>query len=808
MRTILVAAVCAAALGAQDYFPLEKGNRWTYRMSDGQTMTTEVTGFEDVGGVRCAALETTLGPQKNVDYIAADAKGVKAYKISAGGQELVYAAPIVRVKLPYVQGDTWTASVEQGGVTISTAFESTGGEKITVPAGTFETIVVRGTISSSAGGQVVAKNWFAAGVGLVRQSMELPYGVLTADLTETNVKPRPAGPEHASPVGNTGGEPAQPTAGGEIRIPPTVGGAMPQPNSPQAAARTCTKCGEALGPQAKFCERCGTKAPPPAVVRPTACPKCGAALTPTAKFCAECGEKIEGVAPPPAAGPSGAQARAGERPGTPGPELERYRSEDGRLLLFRPKGWNVEAVEEEGVYRASVLEPEENAGVIFATFPVREDIKDSVVLAARLLEAFKGEFENFAIGELSSSPDRARTIANVSLTVEGKQATGHAYFFHTQRLGTMYLLLARRDLWEGLRPTLVAVAANFAYAPGGVEKVLAQGRELAERMPVAAAGASPAAILQDAGRRPGKQLPLREATLADGSMACAIPQGWSIEGQGLQYLIFDDPRARLRGLCSVWHTIIPGIQVPGGINSPYQPPPQTLALLIEAGSVGTGVEILGECPAEGVVPEATEVARQRKAQGFNVDVRLLHVRFTSKATGKRLRGLFTVDCSTQPMGVTWTAFASGGWAPEEEFDDLLPLYLRLLKTMRPNETWLGQTLARQNARQLQLNRNLQNSIAEARQASDDYLDSLRNASRSRDYQSWAQSQTTLGQGTWVAENEGGRVYETDSWGIQGSTGRVDSEAYNTTNFTGESPWGGNLERVDTRDEYERHVRGQ
>jgi hypothetical protein len=68
------------------------------------------------------------------------------------------------------------------------------------------------------------------------------------------------------------------------------------------------------------------------------------------------------------------------------------------------------------------------------------------------------------------------------------------------------------------------------------------------------------------------------------------------------------------------------------------------------------------------------------------------------------------------------------------------------------------------------------------------------------------SQTTLGQGTWVAENEGAKVYQTDSWGIEGPEGRIDHPAYNNTYFTGENPWGGGqLEMVDTRAEYEQYI---
>jgi hypothetical protein len=85
---------------------------------------------------------------------------------------------------------------------------------------------------------------------------------------------------------------------------------------------------------------------------------------------------------------------------------------------------------------------------------------------------------------------------------------------------------------------------------------------------------------------------------------------------------------------------------------------------------------------------------------------------------------------------------------------------------------------------------------------------VRDGQRSRDYTSHMWSQTTLGQGTWVAESEGAKVYRTDSWGLEGPEGRIDGPAYNTANFTGANPWtGGNLELVNTRAEYERYLAG-
>jgi hypothetical protein len=118
-----------------------------------------------------------------------------------------------------------------------------------------------------------------------------------------------------------------------------------------------------------------------------------------------------------------------------------------------------------------------------------------------------------------------------------------------------------------------------------------------------------------------------------------------------------------------------------------------------------------------------------------------------------------------------------------------------------------------------LNRDLQKSIAESSRTFDDYVNSAREGERSRDYTSRMWSQTTLGQGTWVAESEGAKVYRTDSWGLEGPEGRIDGRAYNTASVTSEkgsqvwnsalgdrNPWtGGHLELVNTRAEYERYL---
>ncbi|MEW6074112.1 MAG: zinc ribbon domain-containing protein [Planctomycetota bacterium] len=763
----LVAAVSPAA---EDFLPLQAGNHWTYAFSNGIQTEVEVAGFETVNGVRCAVVTTTMqtpaGSQTMTELLSSGAKGILAYKT----QDLVLDPPHPRLRLPFVAGETWKVTATQNGVRMEITYRSVGPETVQTAAGSFSTVKVEGRLEASDGSQMTTTSWYADGVGLVRQSMTAQFQELVAELQATNVRRPPPSPAPPAPPAGT-----------------------------PDAAHSCPGCGVAVPPAAEFCPECGARVPAPAPARPTACPQCGAALGTEQKFCGECGARIEGAAAPPAAPPPG-----------DGPALERYASADGRLLCFKPRDWLVQ--EESGFagagsYRVALVEPEEAAVVLFATFPVIEEIPDSVALAARSLEAIGEEFEGWSVGRIESSPDRARTIAELNLVSEGQPGTGHAYFFLTDRLGTMFLLVARAEVWNEMRPLLTTVAANLAYAPGGVENVLREGQTRAVQSCAAPEGRvlSPAAMLQAAAQRPGRQLPCVPAALRDGSAALQIPPGWSLEGEGLQYVLVDDPRARTRGFSSVWHTILPpGMPVPGAMSSPYLPPPQAFQLLLEWSRSGTELEILAQCGAE-MVPGVMEAVRQQRAMGLEVDVRLLHVRFRSPATGEPIRGLFTVNCAVPPMATSWQCTLEGCWAPEAELDEYLPFFVRLGQSVQVNQTWLAQDASRRAAARSRRFASLQNSIAEANQAFDQYLDSVQNADRSRDYSSWAWSQTTLGQGTWVAENEGARVYQTDSWGLQGPEGRIDSPAYNTTNFTGESPWG-ELEQVDTREEYDRYVR--
>ena len=336
VRTVAVLSVLMTSLGsASDYLPLKEGNQWTYTMSNGMQVTTKITGFENVGVIRCAVVETTMGGQTSREYVAADTQGIKSYVSQAQGQEMRYDPPVLRVKLPYQEGDTWQATVNQVGMSITTSFQSVGRERIETPAGMFDCIKVRSSMTMGQGQTVVGTIWYADGVGPVHQTMEVGGQEITIKLISTNVQPAPE---------------AQATS-----VPPV--------QSP--AELRCPKCGAKIQPGTKFCAECGTKLEPPRPVTPANCPKCGAKLPSGAKFCPACGERITASA---ATSELNQPARVlGNQPA-----LEKYQSADGKVLLYRPQGWNVTQGEMfgAGTYGVVVMEPQENAVVIFITFPV------------------------------------------------------------------------------------------------------------------------------------------------------------------------------------------------------------------------------------------------------------------------------------------------------------------------------------------------------------------------------------------------------------------------------------------------------
>jgi hypothetical protein len=504
-----------------------------------------------------------------------------------------------------------------------------------------------------------------------------------------------------------------------------------------------------------------------------------------------------------------------------GPEFLRYESKDGRALLYHPKGWKVAdgALFGEGTYGVTVDAPDENAGVLFMTFAVSESLKDSLELAKLMLGNLRKTYPDLAVSEMTSARDRLRTTAGISFTNGAKKVTGRVYFFHTGRAGTVYALMARTDLWEASRPTLAAVVANLAYAPEGVGQVLRQGRAQAGAAAPRPAGAAgiphPAALIKDAFARAakgeGRDVAMQRAVPQDESFSMEVPQGWTFQGGGLQAVATSDAR-NLHGYTSAMYTIwVPGgafVETPEMIVSPYQPPVHALAFLMQKAKLGGSLRVLSAGTVLDLDPDyPNKVWKPALAQGAQFDNRLLYVEFTNASTGALCRGIFSVTCTAWPLGTSWTCGVEGTWAPSVEYEKWLPVFARMAQSSQQNRQWVDRKFADQAAESARLNRNLMKSIGELNQSYERYNQGWWDSQKSRDYTSWAWSQTTLGQGSWVSEREGAVVVRSDTWGLENVETGQRTSAWNRTTFTGQNPWSGEqLNEVDTRAEYERYIR--
>lgn len=696
---MLALLASASALGfAQDdskFMPLDPGNEWQYEMSNGGTMTIRIAGAEKFKGVDCVVVESRMGEQASREVMAMTAEGLQSFKFSQGGQSMDYEKPILRLKLPYREGDAWQVEMKAGLQTLTQKFRNEGAETVKVKAGAFDCLKVSTTIDTPQG-KMVLMNWYARGVGLVKQTMEMNGQSVSAELSKSNLKPskgRSEIPEYAK-------------------------------------------------------------------------------------------------------------------------NLEKYESKDGRVMLFRPKEWKVEegAMFGEGTYAVTVLSPDEAGGVMFITFDHAEKLKDSVEIATALLSNLKKTYPDLDVAKMTSAPDRGRTTAEVSLTDGGNKFAGHFHFFHTPRAATVFALMAKEKQWEGMRPLLVTIASNIAYAPEGIKGVLQKGREMATAGPKPKFEdlKTPAAMIKAAKEVDTRETPMEKVTAQDNSFTMEVPRGWSFEGATLVWKAYSD-RNRSAGYIGVAHEILlpGGIQVQGMLTSPYLPPPQALDMLLRHEGLGKDVKIVSESGAEAVDPGAMDQYRSLQAQGCQIDVRFFHVSFSGPG-GQASRGLFAVVCVTFPMGMAWSASLFGGYSPDADFDRFLPVCMRMEKSVRKNDEWTNAKFSEQRQALAQSQRNLMNSMSELRQSYDRYNESYWERQRSRDYSMWAYSQSTLGQGHWVSEREGAEVVRTDSWGMSDlpSGRRYDGPEYNYANVTGVQRNGEWLKEVNTRDEYEKYIRNR
>jgi hypothetical protein len=178
-----------------DYFPLEVGNTWKYRHSEGSEFTIKVLDAEkQKDGTTRYKVETLSGMEIHSWYSKPNG-WVLLHEKSYVGQDIkpTYDPPKQHLMNPLIPGGKWSwKGLSEVNQEASESYEVIGPENVTVAAGTFRAIKVVGKILD--GSAVKTKtDWYADGIGLVKSTSEglkYKYGWELEDYNFKKGKPK------------------------------------------------------------------------------------------------------------------------------------------------------------------------------------------------------------------------------------------------------------------------------------------------------------------------------------------------------------------------------------------------------------------------------------------------------------------------------------------------------------------------------------------------------------------------------------------------------------------------------------------
>lgn len=159
----------AQAQGEPDYYPLKPGTKWFYQVSAaGQVVkaSNEIEKTEVIGGETLALQKTIVNGQVTAtEHLTSDRRGVVRHRFN--GMEIKPA--LVLLKSGFKPGDTWQIDHQAGADQVKGTAKVGEFTEVQVMAGKYKAIPV--TLSSVVKGQnITTTYWFAAGVGIVKQT--------------------------------------------------------------------------------------------------------------------------------------------------------------------------------------------------------------------------------------------------------------------------------------------------------------------------------------------------------------------------------------------------------------------------------------------------------------------------------------------------------------------------------------------------------------------------------------------------------------------------------------------------------------
>ena len=192
MRKFLFAItlfLIASAVSGAPLIPTKQGTTWKYDSLDetgGDAAPVQsqieyrINGTQQFGGKQVLRFETVVaGAVTKTQLIAVDQNGIRSFAHSSkDGTMIGFISPQVVVPAKLKKGMTWDCVEEIADVRVHEHFTVADAEKVSVPAGDFETFRLH--CEESAPMSVTIDRWFASGIGMIKEvsTLRSPAGDL------------------------------------------------------------------------------------------------------------------------------------------------------------------------------------------------------------------------------------------------------------------------------------------------------------------------------------------------------------------------------------------------------------------------------------------------------------------------------------------------------------------------------------------------------------------------------------------------------------------------------------------------------
>lgn len=174
----------AVSRDAGNYFPLKTGNKWVYAVSlpDNGTyrQTVQVMAPDSNGYIKLhISSDNSLLAEL---YFSESKQGLfKVKEISIGG-EIQFDPPLMALNSRLKVGKNWNWESKDG--KMKEKVRVVAAEKVVVPAGTFQTLVVQCEGVDDQGNSYLDKTWYTKKVGYVKHAYSSNGRTATMELSE------------------------------------------------------------------------------------------------------------------------------------------------------------------------------------------------------------------------------------------------------------------------------------------------------------------------------------------------------------------------------------------------------------------------------------------------------------------------------------------------------------------------------------------------------------------------------------------------------------------------------------------------